>query len=89
MKKIVCFVPLLILLSCASVQSTTSDINGKRAYKLSCSEFNSSLEKCKAKAQELCASDYKLIEYTKEVYPDAGDGVYMHPKHHLVVACGN
>lgn len=81
------FAPLLLLISCASVQSNTIEQDGKQVHKLSCSEFNSSLEECKAKASELCANNYKLVSHHEEVYPDSGDGSYMHPRHHLSVEC--
>jgi hypothetical protein len=88
MSQSVRFIPLLLLISCASVQSTPFDAgNGKQSFKLSCSEFNSSLDECKNKAKELCASDYKLVDHHTEVYPDAGDGFYMPSRHHLVVEC--
>ncbi|HEY0561816.1 MAG TPA: hypothetical protein VGD04_00675 [Methylophilus sp.] len=81
------FAPLLLLISCASVHSNTTEHNGRQVHQLTCSEFNTSLEQCKAKASELCAHDYKLISHHKEEYPDAGDGFYMHPRHHLSVEC--
>ena len=81
------FAPLLMLISCASVQSTTTEKNGKLLHELSCSEFNSSLEECTAKASKLCANDYKLLSHHKEVYPSSGDGYYVHPRHHLMVEC--
>jgi hypothetical protein len=88
MNKSLRFIPLVLLISCASVQSTPFESGGDNpTHKLTCSEFNSSLEACKSKAKELCATDYKVIDHHKEVYPDAGDGFYMHPRHHLVVQC--
>jgi len=81
------FAPLLLLISCASVQSNTIEQDGKQVHKLSCSEFNSSLEECKAKASQLCSHNYQLLTHHEEVYPDAGDGFYMHPRHHLTVEC--
>lgn len=87
MKKILRFAPLLMIISCASVQSTTIEHNGIQTHTLSCSEFNNGVEKCQAKAQSLCANDYHLITQHKEVYPDAGDGFYMPPKHHMVIQC--
>lgn len=83
------FAPLLLLMSCASVQSTTIEQNGKQVHHLSCSEFNSSLNECKAKASAMCADDYKHISHYKEVYADSGDGFYMHPRHHLSVECNS
>lgn len=81
------FAPLIMLISCASVQSNTLEYNGQQLHELTCSEFNSSLDKCKAKASELCADNYKLVSHVKEEYPDVGDGVYYHPKHHIAVLC--
>lgn len=81
------FAPLLMLMSCASVQSTTIEHNGKQVHQLSCSEFNSSLDECTAKASELCAHNYQLLSHYKEVHADSGDGFYMHPRHHISVEC--
>jgi hypothetical protein len=81
------FAPLLLLISCASVQSNTTEKNGRIVHELSCSEFNSSLEECKAKASELCAHNYHQISHNEEVYADSGDGFYMHPRHHLAIEC--
>lgn len=81
------FVPLLLLISCASVQANTAERSGGPAHQLTCSEFNSSLEECKAKASELCGHDYKALTHHTEDYPDAGDGFYMHPRHHVSVEC--
>lgn len=89
MKKIFRLVPIILLISCASVQSQPIESNGNQAFKLTCSEFNSSLEECKAKASELCANNYKILDHYKEVYPDAGDGFYMHPRHHVSVQCNS
>lgn len=81
------FAPLIMLISCANVQSNTLEVNGKKLHNLTCSEFNSSLEECKAKASEICQENYKLLSHNKEVYPDAGDGIFYHPKHHITVQC--
>lgn len=82
------FIPLALFIFCASVQSTPFDAgNGKQGFKLTCSEFNSSLEECKTKAKDLCASDFKLVEHHVLDHPDAGDGFYMPTEHHLVVEC--
>lgn len=88
MKKIILFAPLLILASCASVQTAQSERDGKPVYQLTCSEFNSSLDECKQNAEKLCANGYQLVDYYKHVYPDPGDGFYMPPRHHLTVECG-
>lgn len=87
MNKITRVAPLLLLISCASVQSTPMEVNGKQLHVLSCSEFNNGLERCQAKAKELCANDYRLVSHTEEVYPDAGDGFYMPSKHHMTIEC--
>lgn len=87
MKKNLRFAPLLMLISCASVQSTTINHNGIETHTLSCSEFNNGVERCMTKAQELCVNDYTLVSQHKEVYPDAGDGIYMPPRHHFVIQC--
>ena len=87
MNKILRAAPLLLLISCASVQSTTMEVNGKQRHQLTCSEFNQGVEKCRAKASELCANDYHLVSHTKEIYPDAGDGFYMPDKHHMTIEC--
>lgn len=87
MNKLLRFTPLLMLISCASVQSTTLEHEKGQIHQISCSEFNTTLQECKAKASELCANDYKLLSHHKEVYPDAGDGFYMHPRHYLSVEC--
>jgi len=87
MNKLLRFTPLLMLISCASVQSTTLEHENGQIHQISYSEFNTTLQECKAKASELCANDYKLLSHHKEVYPDAGDGFYMHPRHYLSVEC--
>ena len=89
MNKTLRFAPLLLLISCASVQSNTTEQNGRIVHELTCSEFNSSLDECKNKAKELCADNYRLISHHKEVHADAGDGFHMHPQHHLSVECKN
>lgn len=89
MTKTVRFIPFLLLVACASVQSQPTEINGKRGFKLTCSEFNSSLEECKVKASELCDNNFTVVDHTKETYPDAGDGFYMPAKHHLAVECNS
>lgn len=89
MKKTLMLIPLL-LTACAGLQpapQTTS--TGKAGYKLTCSEFNTTFEQCKAKASELCMHGYDLdanISY-RETYPDSGDGIYMPARNHVVVAC--
>lgn len=89
MIKTIRLIPFFLIVACASAQSQPSEINGKRAFKLTCSEFNSSLEECKVKASELCDNNFTLVDHTQETYPDAGDGFYMHPKHHLAVECNS
>jgi hypothetical protein len=85
MKNTLRLIPLIMLISCASVQSNTIEKDGKTIHELSCSEFNSSLDE--AKAKELCANNYKQLSHHTDTYPDAGDGFYMHPRHHLSVEC--
>ncbi len=87
MNKIVRVAPLLLLISCASVQSNPMEVNGKQRHQLSCSEFNNGIERCQAKAKELCVNDYQLVSHAKEVYPDSGDGFYMHANHHMTIEC--
>jgi hypothetical protein len=87
MEKLLRFAPLLMLISCASVQSTVIETNGKQTHKVTCSEFNSSLEECKSSAGKLCTNDYRVVAHHKEVYADSGDGFYMPAKHHLMVEC--
>lgn len=87
MKKILRFAPLLMMISCASVQSTTIEHNGIQTHTLSCSEFNNGVERCEAKARELCINDYRVVSQHKEVHPDSGDGFYMPPKHHMAIQC--
>jgi hypothetical protein len=83
------YAPLIMLISCGNVHSTTLEMNGQKLHKLSCSEFNSSLEECKAKASEICQENYKLLSHDKEVYPDLGDGSYYPTKHHITVQCAS
>ncbi|MDP2154118.1 MAG: hypothetical protein Q8J66_10740 [Methylotenera sp.] len=87
MNKTILLVPLLTLASCASVQTTQIEHDGMQAYKLTCSEFNSSLNECKANADKLCANGYKLVDHHKDVYADSGDGFYMPTTHYLTVKC--
>jgi hypothetical protein len=87
MKKFLRFVPLLMLISCASVQSNTIESHGVQTHILTCSDFNNGLQRCMEKADELCADNYHVVSQHKEVYPDAGDGFYMPPNHHIAVQC--
>lgn len=87
MKKILRFAPLLMLISCASVQSNTIESNGVKTHVLTCSDFNNGLNRCMEKANELCASNYHVVSQHEEVYPDSGDGFYMPSKHHISVQC--
>lgn len=87
MKKTLRLAPLLLIISCANAQSNTLD-NGIQTHTLTCSEFNdATLERCKNQAKELCNNDYHLVSQHKEVSPDAGDGFYIPPKHHLSIQC--
>jgi hypothetical protein len=87
MKKFLRFVPLLMLISCASVQSNTIESHGVQTHILTCSDFNNGLQRCMEKADELCADNYHVVSQHKEVYPDAGDGFYMPPNHHIAIQC--
>lgn len=87
MKRTISFVPLLMLISCAGVKTAQIEHDGHQAYKLTCNEFNSSLETCKSHAEQLCANGYKLISHYEEVPPDPGDGFYMPSTHHLKIRC--
>lgn len=87
MKKIFLLAPMLILASCASMQTAHIDDDGKHVYKLTCSEFNSSLDECQQNAEKLCSNGYKLQDYYRHVYADPGDGFYMPDRHHLTVKC--
>lgn len=87
MKKFLRFVPLLMLISCASVQSNTIESHGVQTHILTCSDFNNGLQRCMEKADELCANNYHVVSQHKEVYPDAGDGFYMPLNHHIAVQC--
>lgn len=87
MKKFLRFAPLLMLISCASVQSNTIESHGVQTHILTCSDFNNGLQRCMEKADELCANNYHVVSQLKEVYPDAGDGFYMPPNHHIAVQC--
>jgi hypothetical protein len=87
MQKILRFTPLLMLISCANVQSTTVEHQHGQIHQITCSEFNTTLQECKAKANELCGNDFKLLSHHKEVFPDAHDGFYIHPRHYLSVEC--
>jgi hypothetical protein len=86
-KKFILFAPLLMLASCAGVQTTQIEHENKQAYKLTCSEFNSNLNECKANADKLCSNGYKLVNYYKHDYADSGDGFYMPSTHYLTVEC--
>lgn len=76
--------------ACAGIEATKhTGKMGEVSYQLTCSEFNTTLDACKAKAQELCGSPYEInqrLSY-RETYPDSGDGFYMPGKQHLVVDC--
>lgn len=87
MNKLLRITPILMLISCANVQSTTVEQNGIKIHTLTCSEFNSSLEECRSKASELCGHNYETLTHNKEEFADSGDGFYMHPRHHISVKC--
>ncbi|MDO9051250.1 MAG: hypothetical protein Q8S46_00525 [Methylotenera sp.] len=87
MKKNILFATLLMLASCASVQTTQIEHDGKQAYKLTCSEFNSSLSECKANADKLCTNGYQLLDHHQEIHADSGDGFYMPTTHYLTIQC--
>jgi hypothetical protein len=87
MNRIILLIPLF-LSACGGMQATqytTSD--GKPGYKLTCSEFNTTLEACKAKAGEVCATGYVINQSYRETYPDSGDGIYRFANNHLVFTC--
>ncbi|HSI44635.1 MAG TPA: hypothetical protein VK950_00540 [Methylophilus sp.] len=89
MKKILILIPLL-LTACASLQPTPQTTsNGKDGFKLTCSEFNTTVEQCKVKASELCSHGYDIDKHMtyRETFPDSGDGIYMPARNHVVVAC--
>lgn len=87
MKKTLFLTSLLMITSCASVQSAQIEHDGKLGYQLTCSEFNSSLKECKENADKLCENGYKLLNHYKHEYPDSGDGFYMPSTHYLTVEC--
>lgn len=87
MKMILRFLPLALLLTCASVQSASLDNEGKKVHQLTCSEFNSSKQECQVKAVELCANEFNKYTHYQEVYADPGDGMYMPTRHHFTVEC--
>jgi hypothetical protein len=89
MKKLMLFVPLLILVSTVGANAVEIEHHGKQTYSLTCNEFNTSLEECKAHATKVCTNGHELVNHHEEVAADAGDGFYMHTKHHLVVRCAN
>ncbi len=87
MKKLMLFVPLLMLVSGVSVYAAEIEHHGKQTYTLSCNEFNTSLEECKAHASKVCTNGHELVNHHEEVPADSGDGFYMHTTHHLLVRC--
>lgn len=87
MKNILGLFALLALTSCESMQSTTTNQDGKQVHKLTCSEFNTSKQDCEAQANELCANGLERTSYYKEEYGDPGDGFKKHTRHHYTVEC--
>jgi hypothetical protein len=83
----VILIAFVCLTACASLQTAKNDHQTGKINKLTCSEFNSSLEACQLKAKALCKGDYKLIDTHTEVAPDAGDGFYVYTKYHLLIEC--
>lgn len=76
--------------ACAGIQtSKVVSAQGDVSYHLTCSEFNTTLETCKAKAQELCGGTFVINQKLshRETYPDSGDGFVIPAKQHLVVDC--
>lgn len=78
------------LVACATIDAVPrTDARGNPGYKLVCSEFNTSLQECEAKARALCGGPFNIdpqLSY-RETYPDSGDGFYMPARQHLVVSC--
>lgn len=86
---VLCLFPISIS-ACAGIEATkVTGKQGQVSYHLTCSEFNTSLEACKTKAQELCGGPFEVNQRLshRETYPDSGDGFYMPAKQHLVVDC--
>lgn len=76
--------------ACAGIEATKfTGGQGEVSYHLSCSEFNTTLEACKAKAHDLCGGVFEVNHQLshRESYPDSGDGFVMPAKQHLVVDC--
>lgn len=90
MKQLTVLMMCGVLVACAGIKTEpTADANGKNGYRLSCSEFNTTLAQCKAKASELCGGDFKMDPHLsyRETYPDSGDGIHMPARQYLVVSC--
>lgn len=87
MKKLMLFVPLLVLISSVSVNAEQTEHNSNKTITLSCNEFNTSLDECKAQANKICTNGHELVNHHEEEHADSGDGFYMHSTHHLVVRC--
>lgn len=87
MKKLMLFVPLLVLFSSGGLSAAQTDHDSNKTYSLSCNEFNTSLDECKAQASKVCTNGHELVNHHEEVPADSGDGFYMHSTHHLVVRC--
>ena len=89
MKKLMSFVPFLMLVSVSvtGAQAAQMESDGKKMQTLSCNEFNTSLEECKARASKVCTNGHELVNHHAEVPADSGDGIYMHTTNHLVVRC--
>lgn len=77
---------VLTLVAC-SHSSSKQDTTGVLLHKVSCSEFNTNQEQCKAKAKEKCPNGIARITHYQEDYEDQGDGFIVHTQHNYTVQC--
>lgn len=78
---------LLMLTACGGHRSAMHDPKDPLLHKVTCSEFNTDKDTCRAKAEARCPNGIARITHYQEDYEDQGDGFIMHTKHHYTVQC--
>jgi hypothetical protein len=83
-------IPFFALLSaCASIQpQSIRGPNGKPAYAMECSGFGRTLQACYAKAGEVCANGYTIVDKaTGTIAVPINGSIMAAPQNSLVVEC--
>ncbi len=86
MKSIVLLI-LVFVLSACSQYGVKQDAKDPFIYSISCSEFNTKKEACRARVEAMCVHGVARIIHYQEEYQDYTDGFVDYPKHHYTVRC--